>query len=97
VITEAERGKATAEALEQARASATRLALAAGAKLGGIRQLSETASSTSGLHSGAYPAYYYDGVARPGLSRSASPDEATSPQPGPVTFVVQVSVGYALE
>jgi uncharacterized protein YggE len=95
-ITEAERAKATADALAQAKASAARLAAAAGAKLGGIRQLSETAASTSGSNAEQYQNYYY-ARAMGGASGSASPNEATSPQPGPVTFVVTVSVGYALE
>jgi uncharacterized protein YggE len=96
VISAQERSKATADALAQARESASRLAQAAGAKLGPIQHLSENASSQSPAPGDDYTNYYARALGLPGAP-AAEANEAASPSLGPVTFVVSVSVGYALD
>jgi uncharacterized protein YggE len=98
VITEVERDKATADAVAQAKQSAQRLAQAAGAKLGPVRQLSESATSGVSNPIEDYTAQYYSRIlGMAGQSAAPAANEAVAMQPGPVTFVITVSIGYALE
>jgi hypothetical protein len=98
-----DRAKLTADAFAKAREEATRLAKAAGAELGPIRQLTSTAATEDA----GQPAYggdpfayaqamYYGGV-RPTPPTDADASEATASQPGKVTYRVTVSASFSIK
>lgn len=96
-ITDEELASATREAFGRARSEATRLAGAAGAKLGSVRTLSSTKAGVDSDNQYAMMAQYMSAMMQQGLT---PPDtgsaEATSPQFGELQYQVTVSAKFAL-
>ena len=95
-----DRAKLTAEAFAKAREEATRLAKAAGAELGPIRQLTSTAGTDEpdALMYGQPDPFAYARAAYAAAQPRAddTDDEAAAAQPGRVTYRVTVSASFAI-
>ncbi len=99
-VPEAEYAKLLAEAFQQARTEAGRLAQAAGAALGPLRQLSHAPQAASGPdYSYAYEAYGYGYPSRMRAAADAEtrPNEAVGLQPGKVTLRLTITASFALQ
>jgi hypothetical protein len=97
-----DRAKLTADAFAKAREDAARLAKAAGAQLGPIRQLTSTAAEDADqAYSGqmdpfAYARAMYGGV-QPHPAGDTDAAEATATHPGKVTYRVTVSASFSIQ
>jgi uncharacterized protein YggE len=104
-LSEADRDAAMAEAFKKARASAERLAKAAGIRLGSLAHVTgmsnNSQSNTRAMIMQAYRQQYnpyqsYD-YSESMADSTEHPDESSSNSPGEVSFNFNVSVGYAAD
>jgi hypothetical protein len=100
-ITEAQREKALAEAFQEARQEALRLAAAAGTQLGALRALTETGHEVEDLYAG----YQYDEapyyrmmlMQRLGAAEEREQLEAVSLNAGQVRHKVAITAAFAVD
>jgi uncharacterized protein YggE len=96
-ISDEERAKALSEAFGKAKAEAGRLAVAAGGKAGGLRQL----SSHSGPDTSGYDFDYENRALYQMMlqdqRQGGESNEAIGTQPGPVTFQAMVNASFQLQ
>lgn len=97
-----DRAKLTADAFARAREEALRLARAAGADLGPVRQLTSTAGTEDTnpqMYPGHFDPFAYARAAygvQPPQAADSDAAEATATQPGLVTYRVTVSASFSL-
>jgi uncharacterized protein YggE len=97
-ISDDERTKAMAEAFAKAKAQAQELAKAAGAELGGLKQLTGSAAADVDPNQYRYMQYaQYAGAYNYGQGNNADTNEAVGMQAGSVTMRVAVSASFGIK
>ena len=95
-LSEAEQARVAAEAFAKAKTEAARLAKAAGADLGALRQLSSQVAPAKNEEN-ENPYYAYLASAMGGVRANPSNSEAVGPQPSEVSVRVVVTAAFAVK